>query len=145
MNSSVHILMVEDNHDDIIIMKDVLTKHEMADSVAVVRNGEEAINYVFKKKESVNVITPDLILLDLNLPRRNGIEVLQDIKGHADFCHLPIIVLTTSSSAEDIASCYKPQANAFITKPADAISLYNTIGDIKSFWFRTAQLPAKHV
>lgn len=145
MNKPVHILLVEDNEDDIIILKEVLTKHKIGQDLSTVRDGDEALDYIFKKGLYSDVITPDLILLDLNLPRKNGMEVLKEVRSHGTYKYLPIIVLSTSSSPDDITESYEKHANCFITKPSDILSLDSMVQEIKSFWLKTAQLPKQYV
>lgn len=145
MHKPIQILLVEDNADDIAIMQEVLVKHGLADNLAIARDGEEALAYIYKQGAFANVKTPDVVLLDLNLPRKNGLEVLNSVRNSSNYSYLPIIVLSTSSSPDDIAQSYQSHANCFITKPFDIVTLYNMIGSLKSFWINTAQLPTAHV
>ncbi len=145
MDKPVHILLVEDNEDDIIILKEVLTKHNIGQDLSTVRDGDEALDYIFKRGIYTGVTTPDLVLLDLNLPRKNGMEVLKEVRNNVAYKYLPIIVLSTSSSPDDITESYQKHANCFITKPSDITSLDNMVQEIKSFWLKTAQLPNQYV
>ena len=145
MDKPVHILLVEDNEDDIIILKEVLTKHNIGQDLSTVRDGDEALDYIFKRGIYTGVTTPDLVLLDLNLPRKNGMEVLKEVRNNVAYKYLPIIVLSTSSSPDDITESYQKHANCFITKPSDITSLDNMVQELKSFWLKTAQLPNQYV
>lgn len=145
MDKPVHILLVEDNEDDIIILKEVLTKHNIGQDLSTVRDGDEALDYIFKRGIYTGVTTPDLVLLDLNLPRKNGMEVLKEVRNNVAYKYLSIIVLSTSSSPDDITESYQKHANCFITKPSDITSLDNMVQEIKSFWLKTAQLPNQYV
>lgn len=145
MDKPVHILLVEDNEDDIIILKEVLTKHNIGQDLSTVRDGDEALDYIFKRGIYTGVTTPDLVLLDLNLPRKNGMEVLKEVRNNVAYKYLSIIVLSTSSSPDDITESYQKHANCFITKPSDITSLDNMVQELKSFWLKTAQLPNQYV
>jgi two-component system, chemotaxis family, response regulator Rcp1 len=145
MNKEPHILLVEDSEDDIVILKDMLSKHDLISNLAIVRDGDEAISYVFKTAGYADETTPDLILLDLNLPKRNGMEVLKTIRSSKNYSHIPVVVLSTSSCPSDVKQSYQESANCFITKPADVDSLFNMIELIKSFWLKTVQLPQHYV
>ena len=141
MSKPINILLVEDAYDDILIMKDVLEKHGLTDNLKVIRDGEEAVQYIFKQGPYTNVCTPQLVLLDFNLPKKNGLEVLREIRNHTQYSYLPIVILSTSSSPIDIADCYAAHVNCFITKPTDMVTLYNTVGQLKTFWLETVKLP----
>lgn len=145
MDKPIHILLVEDNMDDIVIMKEVLARNGIDREITTVRDGVEALDYILKREAYATAKTPDLVLLDLNLPKKNGMEVLKEIRNHAAYKYLPVIILSTSSSPDDIATSYEENANCFITKPTDIVSLYGMVKEIKSFWLSTAQLPKNHV
>jgi len=138
-----NVLLVEDSYDDIVIMKYVLKKYQMFDDLSAVRDGEQAVDYIFKREQFASVQTPDIVLLDFNLPKKNGLEVLKEVRGHEDYSHLPIIILSTSSSPLDIFDSYNAHVNCFITKPVDVTSLYDTMMSVKKFWLNIAQLPSK--
>ena len=140
MTKPVNILLVEDNEDDVIILKEILSKHDIGQSLVTVRDGDEALDFIFKKGVFSAVKTPDIVLLDLNLPRKNGLEVLKEVRSDKRYKYLPIIVLSTSSSPDDISKTRNENANCFMTKPSDIDSLNRMVRDIKSFWLDTAQL-----
>lgn len=136
---SVDILLVEDNEGDILLTTEALEEGKILNNTRVARDGKLAIDMLH---ESLNSGTlPDLILLDVNLPRMNGIEVLQYIKKHNDLKHIPVIMLTTSSSEKDISLSYQNYANCYITKPVEAADFMSAIAKIEDFWINIVQLP----
>lgn len=137
----IDVLLVEDNEGDILLTTEALKEGNIINSVSVVRDGWEAMNLLLKKGEYSTFSTPDLILLDINLPKLNGHEVLKQIRAEEDLRHIPIIMLSTSSSQEDILMCYKNYANCFISKPVDAEDFINLISSIKEFWTSKVHLP----
>jgi len=139
---SIHILVVEDNEGDILLITEALQECKVINDVSVVRNGKLALDFVFKKGDYDDVLSPDIILLDINLPLKNGIEVLQTLKSDETTKHIPIIMLTTSSSESDIMKSYNHHANAFITKPVDASEFFEAILSLVNFWLNIVHLPA---
>ena len=139
---SVHILLVEDNEGDILLTTQALKEGKIANQISVVRNGEDALDFLNQKGKYINETLPDLILLDVNLPRKNGHEVLQYIKTKDDMMHIPVIMLTTSSSDRDINISYRNHANCFITKPVESGTFLNVISEIESFWINVIKLPS---
>ena len=137
----VEVLLVEDNPGDVEITKRAFKKSKMHVQLKIVNNGEEALDYVFKRGEYINAIEPDIILLDLNLPKIDGFEVLETIKVNEEKKHIPIIVLTTSSADNDILHAYKQYANSFITKPVDFDKFIEIIQMFKDFWLTVVKLP----
>ena len=137
----IDVLLVEDNEGDILLTTEALKEGNIINSVSVVRDGWEAMNLLLKKGEYSTFSTPDLILLDINLPKLNGHEVLKQIRAEEDLRHIPIIMLSTSSSQDDILKCYKNYANCFISKPVDAGDFINLISSIKEFWTSKVHLP----
>ena len=139
---SIHILVVEDNEGDIMLITEALQECKVINDVSVVRNGKLALDYVFKKGNYVKVQSPDIILLDINLPIKNGIEVLMELKSDKTTKHIPIIMLTTSSSESDILKSYNHHANAYITKPVDVSDFLEAIISLEDFWLNIVHLPA---
>ncbi len=139
--SPINILLVEDNEGDILLTKEALSEGDIFKELQVVRDGWEALLYLDKKDKYSSVLTPDLILLDINLPKMNGHEVLKKIKSNSNINHIPVIILSTSSSKNDINQCYKDQAACYITKPVDANDFSEVISSIEKFWLSNVKLP----
>ncbi len=137
----VEILLVEDNEGDIILTTEALEEGKINNSISVVKDGWEAVQFLEKKNGYEGAVTPDLILLDINLPKLNGHEVLNHIKSNPDLTHIPVVMLTTSSSEVDVIKSYKNHANCYITKPVDVNNFLDVISKIESFWISIVQLP----
>ncbi|NBL64147.1 response regulator [Flavobacterium sp. NST-5] len=140
---SVHILLVEDNEGDIVLTLDALREGRLDTEVSVVRDGWQALNFLEKKENHQFARTPDLIILDINLPKLSGHEVLAKIKMNPQIQHIPVIMLTTSSSDADIFKSYHHHVNCFITKPIESQKFLEVINSIEDFWISTVQLPKK--
>ncbi|MES2590568.1 MAG: response regulator [Bacteroidota bacterium] len=140
---TINILLVEDNLGDIRLTKEVLKEGKIQNTLSVVMDGEEAILFLKKQGQYANVETPDLILLDLNLPKKDGREVLTQIKNDQDLARIPVIILTTSAAENDIANTYSNHANCFITKPVDFGQFITVIRAIENFWLTIVKLPTK--
>lgn len=141
---SIHILLIEDNEGDILLTKEAFEDAKILNQLSIARDGQQAIQFLEKKEPFEEVETPDLILLDVNLPKKNGHEVLQYIKGSKEFKHIPVIMLTTSVSEKDIARSYANYANCYITKPVEVEDFLNVISSVENFWIKIVQLPNKH-
>lgn len=137
----VHILLVEDNEGDIFLTKEALEDSKIINRISVVRNGKDALDFVFQRGAFVQAETPDLILLDINLPLKNGHEVLTELKSSQLVKHIPIIMLTTSSSETDINKSYNNYANCFVTKPVEVNDFLDAVASIENFWLNIVQLP----
>jgi CheY-like chemotaxis protein len=136
---NVNILLVEDNEGDILLTVEALEEGRIANVISVARDGQEALEKLevsFQKGQ-----LPDLILLDINLPKLNGHEVLEQLKQNEHFKHVPVIILSTSSSEMDILKSYKNHANCFITKPVEIDEFVKAIESIEDFWFSIVKLP----
>lgn len=138
------ILLVEDNEGDIILTTEALEEGSIDKNINIVMNGKDAIDYVFKDGKYQNAIRPDLILLDVNLPLKSGYEVLKAIKNNHDTKLIPVIMLTTSSSENDINISYSNHANCFITKPVDIKDFYIAMAKIEQFWLNLVLLPSNY-
>ena len=138
---AVQILLVDDNEGDILLTTEAFETAGIRTKLSYVKNGMDAIEYVTRFGRYSDAETPDLILLDINLPKKNGVEVLQFIKTRSDLKHIPVIMLTTSSSGKDISSSYENAANCFITKPVDLDGYQDVISQIENFW---TTLPPKN-
>lgn len=139
----IHILLVEDNEGDIVLTTEALEEGKIANSFSVVRDGQEAIDYLEKDGDFEGATTPDLVLLDINLPKINGHKVLKYIKSNKQLKSIPVVMLTTSSDEVDIKKSYKNYSNCYITKPVDINDFMNVISTIEDFWISIVQLPSK--
>lgn len=135
------ILLVEDSPGDIRLTKEALKESRISNHLHIVNDGLEATNFLMKKGEFKNAPTPDLILLDLNLPKKNGFEVLKEIKENDDLKIIPVVVLTTSESEKDILHSYQLHVNCFVSKPVEFDAFFNVIRTIEDFWFTIVKLP----
>jgi CheY-like chemotaxis protein len=142
MEKSIHILLVEDNEGDILLITEAFQEGKILNQISVVRDGEEAIRFLDPQGKITVSRQPDLILLDINLPKKNGHEVLQYIKNNDVLKHIPVIMLTTSSSENDVDSAYKNHANCYITKPAELEGFLNVVAQIENFWTNIVTLPS---
>ncbi|MEO6705766.1 MAG: response regulator [Ginsengibacter sp.] len=144
MKKEVHILLVEDNDGDILLTLEALKQANINNKVDVVKDGDKALKYLYKEGQYKNAITPDLILLDINLPKVDGIEVLNHIKNDEKLMIIPVVMLTTSDSERDILKSYKNHANCYITKPVNFSNFMEVIKTIKDFWISIVQLPINY-
>jgi CheY-like chemotaxis protein len=138
---SVHILLVEDNEGDILLTTEALSEGKIANTISVVRDGHEALQFLNKDGSYAHAEKPDLILLDVNLPKKNGHEVLLWIKSQDHLKHIPVIMLTTSSSEKDIYLSYQCYASCYITKPVELNTFMEVVATIENFWIHIVQLP----
>ena len=148
MNTSSHtkpvdILLVEDNPADVTLTREALKESKVKTTLNVVMDGEEAILYVTKQGKYDAAQTPDLILLDLNLPKKDGHSVLTEIKADPHLRRIPVIILTTSSSEKDISNTYANNANCYIIKPVDFREFIHVVKSIEDFWLTIAKLPTR--
>ncbi len=137
----VEILLVEDNPGDVRLIKEAFKGGKLINNLHVVGNGVEALAYLKKQGKFNDRPTPDLILLDLNLPKKDGRELLVEIKEDTQFKHIPVIVLTTSNAEADITESYKSRANCYITKPVEMNQFIKIVQSIEHFWFSIVKLP----
>ena len=136
-------LLVEDNEGDIVLTLEALKEAKLKNRISVVRNGEEALQFLYQQGKYIGDDTPHLILLDINLPKIDGKEVLFKVKNDPKLKKIPVVILTTSSSEKDILDAYNNYANCYITKPVDLDKFINVIHTIEDFWISIVQLP-KH-
>lgn len=141
--SSIEILLVEDNPGDVRLTLEALKEAKVYNKIHTVADGVEALQYLRRGEGYAEAVRPDLILLDLNLPRKDGREVLAEIKQDSDLKRIPIVVLTTSNSEEDILRTYDLHANCFITKPVDLNQFMRVIHTIQDFWLTVVKLPSR--
>ncbi|ESA33897.1 chemotaxis protein [Leptolyngbya sp. Heron Island J] len=135
------IFLIEDNRGDIRLIQEAIKSADTPCDIAVARDGVEAMAYLRREGEFERAILPDLILLDLNLPKKDGREVLAEIKADPDLKHIPVVVLTTSRNEEDIFNSYDLHVNCYISKSRNLAQLFTIIQGIEEFWLKTATLP----
>lgn len=141
MQDGLHVLLVEDNEGDIVLTQEAFDERKIINKLSVARNGEEAVEFLLGEAEKENSELPDLVLLDLNLPVKNGFEVLQALKEKKETKSIPVIILTTSSSQKDVDSAYNLQANSYITKPLEIDDFIQAVVKIEEFWLQLIRLP----
>ncbi|MFN3916386.1 MAG: response regulator [Flavobacteriales bacterium] len=140
---SVHVLLVEDNEGDIVLTIEALDERKIINKISIVKDGKQALDFLEKKPPYEAEDLPDIILLDVNLPKKNGHEVLEHIKNSPSLKHIPIIMLTTSSLEKDINLSYENHANCYITKPVEVDDFLRVVNKIENFWINIVQLPTK--
>lgn len=143
MMKPIEILLVEDNPGDARLTREALATSKVKNHIHHVKDGEECISFLRREPPYERSPRPDLILLDLNLPRLDGREVLEDIKNDPDLVHIPVVILTSSQAEEDILRSYRLHANCFITKPVDLEQLSRVVHGIEQFWFTLVRLPSE--
>lgn len=137
----IDILLVEDDPGDELITREAFEHNKLKNRLHVAHDGEEGLNYLYKRGEYEGVPRPDLILLDLNLPKYDGRQLLEKVKSDPDLCRIPVVVLTTSSAEEDILRSYDLHANAYVTKPVDLDQFINAVRQIDEFFLQVVRLP----
>jgi two-component system, chemotaxis family, response regulator Rcp1 len=141
MPQPIDILLVEDNEADIRLTQEVLSESKVQNNLIIANNGEEALDCLRQKGKFRGASRPDLILLDLNLPVKDGREVLAQIKNDSNLKCIPVVILTTSKAEEDIARTYNLHANCYITKPVDLEQFVTVVNYIEDFWLAIVKLP----
>lgn len=139
----IEILLVEDSKGDVGLIEEVFEDAKIRNNLRVVEDGEEAILYLRGEGQFSGVLRPDIILLDLNLPKKDGREVLEEIKNDEDLKNIPVVVLTTSKAEVDVLKSYNLHANAYVTKPVDFDQFIKVIKSIEDFWLEVVRLPSK--
>jgi len=142
MNGAAEILLVEDNPGDVRLTREALKEGKILNHVSVVGDGVEALAFLRREDKYANAVRPDLILLDLNLPKKDGREVLAEIKADVGLKKIPVVILTTSAAEQDILKTYDLHANCYITKPVDLEQFIKIVQLIEDFWFTIARLPS---
>jgi len=137
----VEILLVEDNPGDVRLTQEVLKEGKVSNLLNVASNGEEAMAFLYQEGRFAKVSRPDIILLDLNLPRKDGREVLAEIKADPDLKRIPVVVLTTSQAEGDLIQSYNLHANCYIVKPVDLDHFIDVVRTIEGFWLQIVKLP----
>jgi CheY-like chemotaxis protein len=138
---SINILLVEDNEGDIVLTTEALEECKIINKITIIRDGRAAIDFFETLGDPDNI--PDIVLLDINLPKMSGQEVLIYIKNHVKYKQVPVIMLTTSSSEKDILTSYKNHVNCYITKPVDVADFIKAIAKIEDFWINIVSTPKK--
>jgi chemotaxis family two-component system response regulator Rcp1 len=141
-SNPIEILLVEDSPGDVRLIQEALREAKVRNTMTVVGDGVKALAYLRKNSPFAGATSPGMILLDLNLPLKNGFEVLQEIKQDETLKHIPVVVLTTSQAEQDIVKSYDLYANAFITKPVDLEQFFSVVKAIEGFWLEIVKLPA---
>ncbi|HEU4771624.1 MAG TPA: response regulator [Candidatus Binatia bacterium] len=141
-NGCIQVLLVEDNPGDVRLTKEALKEGKLLNQLTVVGDGVEALSFLRKEGVYADAPQPELILLDLNLPKKDGREVLAEIKADPNLRRIPVVVLTTSSSEEDILKIYDLHANCYITKPVDLEQFMGVVKSIEDFWVSVVKLPS---
>jgi CheY-like chemotaxis protein len=137
----VEVLLVEDNPGDVRLTREAFRDNKVRIRLSVVEDGVEAIAFLHREGRYVNAPRPDLILLDLNLPRKDGREVLEEVKRDSELRRIPVVILTTSTAEQDIVRAYDYSANCYITKPVDFEQFLGVVKAIEDFWLTVVKLP----
>jgi len=138
------VLLIEDNEGDILLTRKAIGMCNLDTEIHVAKNGREGLEFLYKVKDNADMPTPDLVLLDLNMPELNGIEVLKEVKKSVELKKIPVIVLTTSTSDTDIIQSYNLNANSYISKPIDFFRFGEAISKLLNYWFNVVLLPVRH-
>ena len=139
----IEILLIEDNPGDVDLTKEALQDAKVRNRLNVVDDGAKAVDFLFKKGEYADAPRPDIILLDLNLPKKDGRQVLKEIKADPRLAEIPVVILTTSQADEDILRSYQLHANCYITKPVDFKQFMLVVKSIEDFWLTVVKLPTR--
>lgn len=137
----IHVLVVEDNPGDADLIKETLENGKVRLEISIVADGVQALCYLHKTSPYESTTLPDLILLDLNMPRMDGRQVLSEIKKHDDFIRIPVVVLTSSDAEQDIVKSYELGANCYVTKPVGLEAFQSIVSSVHDFWFTVVKLP----
>lgn len=141
MSKKVSILLVEDNPGDVILAKYAFSKASMDVSISVAKDGEEALDYIFKKDDFSEVTTPDIVFLDINMPKKDGHDVLREMKEREDTKRIPVVMMTSSCAKRDVLKAYDLHVNSYIVKPTDLEQFVTTVSAIENFWFSIGITP----
>ncbi|MFD8060012.1 response regulator [Streptomyces cyaneofuscatus] len=139
----IEVLLVEDDPGDELMTREAFEDNKIRNTLHVVRDGQEALDFLYRRGEYTDAPRPDLVLLDLNLPKYDGRQVLEQIKGDPELALIPVVVLTTSSAEEDILRSYKLHANAYVTKPVDLDQFIAAVRQIDEFFVTVVRLPGR--
>ncbi|MGE2717945.1 response regulator [Mycolicibacterium litorale] len=137
----IDVLLIEDDPGDELITREAFEHNKISNTLHVAHDGQEGLDFLYRRSGFENAPRPDLILLDLNLPKYDGRQLLETVKSDPDLNHIPVVVLTTSSAEEDILRSYKLHANAYVTKPVDLDQFMNAVRQIDEFFVQVVRLP----
>lgn len=138
---SIEILLIEDNPGDVLLTREAFSDSKIVNAIHVAQDGEEALAYLRKEEGYEEAAIPDLIFLDLNLPKIDGREVLQEIKSDENLLHIPVVILTSSEAEQDVLKTYNLHANSYVIKPLDLDQFAKVVQAVESFWFSVVVLP----
>jgi len=138
---SVEILLVEDNAGDVLLTCEAFQEGMIANHISVVEDGEQAMLYLLRQAPFTNAVRPDIVLLDLNLPKKDGRQVLQEMKSEVSLRCIPVVILTTSEAEADVFKAYDNHANCYIRKPVDLQKFIDVVQKIENFWLTIVKLP----
>ena len=144
MNRGIEILLVEDNPGDVRLTEEALKEGKILNSLNVVADGVEAMAFLRREGKYSDAPRPELILLDLNLPKKDGREVLAEIKKDQELKRIPVVILTSSAAEQDIVKSYNLHANCYVTKPVDLDQFIHVVKSIEQFWLTVVKLPQEH-
>lgn len=142
MNKAIEILMVEDNLADVELTREALSRGKLSNHLHVADDGEKALDFLYKRNGYEDAVTPDIVLLDLNLPKITGREVLAEVKSDTKLSSIPVIILSSSEDNRDIVSSYALNANSFVTKPVSVDDFLSVVKSIEHFWIEIVKLPS---
>ncbi len=137
----VEVLLMDDDPGDVRLMQESLKKSKLLINMQTVENGQEGLDFLRKKGPYAKVVTPDLVLLDLNMPIKDGRQVLREIKSDVNLRKIPVVILTTSQQEKDVVESYSDGANCYIQKPVDFEQFQNVVNQVSDFWFSLVKLP----
>ncbi|MGZ4856874.1 MAG: response regulator [Methanobacteriaceae archaeon] len=143
LNNEIEILLVEDNPADVRLVQEVFKEASIHNKMQLALDGDKAMQILRKEDEYANVSRPDLIILDLNLPKKDGREVLKEIKEDENLKSIPVVILTTSNAEDDLIETYRNNANCYITKPVDLDNFIKVVKIIEDFWLSIVKLPPR--
>ena len=139
----IEILLVEDNEPDVLLTQEAFEDARMANNLHVTRDGVEAMAYLHRQPPFEHATAPDVVLLDINMPRKSGLEVLEEMKNDPALCHIPVVILTTSQADEDILKSYQNHASSYIVKPVGFETFYQAIRAFETYWLSFVRLPPR--
>ncbi|MXR50642.1 response regulator [Halovenus sp. WSH3] len=139
----IEILLAEDNPGDVKLTRKALDQGDLLNNLHVVNDGVEAMKFLKSEGEYADTPMPDLLLLDLNMPKKDGRQVMEDMEADPELSRIPVVVLTSSEAEEDVVRSYELSANAYLTKPVDFDGFVEIIGHLENFWFEVVKMPPK--